>query len=123
MFEKKHLKAALHDPNVRQAVIDDSKIPLDKCENFDLQDATTQEEIIEAIDNALQELAPFQMHFSSPVDSHPDIAWLYGTRGVYVLRHDIECIVFSKKVDAVRRATEISDALWDTAESTGLASW
>ena len=122
MFEKKHIKAALRDPSVRRALIDDGLITLDKYENLNLQDAATQEEIIEVINNALQDFAPFQMYFPSPVDSYPDIAWIYGTRGVYVLQHDIECVVFSRKVDAVRRATEISDALWHTAESSGLAS-
>ena len=122
MFAVKHVKAIIRDPSLRKALIDHDPIPLDKFANFDLQDDATQTEIIETLDYTLQELGPFQLHFPSPVDCYPDIAWIYGTRGVYVLRHDVECIVFSRKVDAVRRATETSDALWHTAESSGLAS-
>jgi len=122
MFAVKHVKAILRDTFLRKALIDHAPMPLDKYENFDIQDAATQRTIIEALDNTLQELGPFQMHFSSPIDSDPNIAWIYGTRGVYVFRHDISCTVFSRKVDAIRCATEISDALWDTAESSGLVS-
>ena len=122
MFAPKHVKAILRDPLLRKALIADDPTPLDKFASFDLQDHDTQTEIIESLDCILQELGPFQRHFSSPVDSYPDIAWIYGTRGVYVLRHDVECIVFSRKVDAVRCATKISNALLDTAESSGLAS-
>ena len=85
MFELKHVRAAVRDPKLQRALLEDVQISLEKFKNFDQQDADIQDEIIEIVDSTLQALAPFRLYFSSPGDGLPDDAWVYGTKGVYVV--------------------------------------
>ena len=120
MFELKHVRAAVRDPTLQRALLEDGQISLEKFKNFDQQDADTQDEITETVDSTLQALAPFQLYFSSPVDGLPDDAWVYGTRGVYVVQNQDGSIVFSQKKDALRYASDISEVSWKIAEGEGL---
>jgi hypothetical protein len=120
MFELKHVRAALRDPKLRQALLNDCEIPLERFENFDLQDPASQEDIIEAVDSALQGWAPFQLYFSSPVEGLPDDAWIYGTKGVYIVHNQDGSVVFTRKKDAIRYASDISAVSWTIAEREGL---
>jgi len=120
MFELKHVRAALRDSKLRQALLKDCEIPLERFKTFDLQDPASQEDIIEAVDSVLQGCAPFQLYFSSPVDGLPDDAYIYGTKGVYVVQNQDGSIVFTRKKDAIRYASDISVVSWTIAEREGL---
>ena len=120
MFEFKHIRAVLQDAALRKLLLDNESLPLEKYINFDQQCREIQDEIVENIDEILQAHAPFQSHYSSPVQQLPDDAWIYGTRGVYVVRNQDGCILFTRKVAAVRYADEMSEVSWNIARDEGL---
>ena len=119
MFELKHIKAVLRDPGLREELIESGSIPLEKYNFFDQQDLNTQNEIIENIDEIMQASAPFQALHPSPCEHLPDDAWIYGTKGVYVVRTQDGCVLFTRKADAVRYADEISKVSWEIAINEG----
>ena len=120
MFELKHIKAVLRDPELREELIESGSLPLEKYNFFDQQDPSTQDEIIENIDEIMQVRAPFQVRYPSPCEHLPDDAWIYGTKGAYVVSNQNGFVLFTRKADAVRYADEISKVSWEIALSEGL---
>ena len=120
MFEFKHIRAVMQDAVLRKLLIKNGSLTLEKYINFDQQCPETQDEIVENIDETLQAHAPFQLHYSSPVEQLPDDAWIYGTKGVYVVRNQDGCILFTRKAAAVRYADEMSKVSWIIARDEGL---
>jgi hypothetical protein len=120
MFESKHINAVLRDAMLLELLLNCASIPLEKYIGFDQQNPEMQDEIIENIDGILQAYAPFQMQYASPVEQLPDDAWIYGTKGVYVVCTQDSCVLFTRKVEAVRYANEISKVSWEIARDEGL---
>jgi len=115
MFELKHIRAMLRDPALRK-LLSDKAIPLEKYHQFEKQSPEMQDEIVDSIDNLLQAYAPFQLFYPSPFEHLPDDAWIYGTKGVYVVRNQDGRVLFSRKIYAVRYANSISSGSLDIAD-------
>ncbi len=120
MFESKHINAVLRDTELRALLLNSASVPLENYLSFDQQSPEMQDEINENIDEILQAYAPFQARYSSPIEELPDDAWIYGTRGIYVVCTQDGCVLFTKKVEAVRYANEISKVSWEVARNEGL---
>lgn len=116
MFEPKHIRAIMRDAALREVLLRNKSIPLEKYQKFDQQTPEVQDEIVEAIDNVMQAFAPFQLYYSSPVEQLPDDAWIYGTKGVYVVNNQDGNVSFTRKIDAMRYANKLSKISWETAE-------
>ena len=60
-------------------------------------------------------------HFSTlanpppPFEQLPDDAWIYGTKGVYIVSNQDGSVLFTRKIDAVRYANNISSVSWEIA--------
>ena len=116
MFEPKHIRAILRDAGLRKVLLSNKSVPLEKYHKYDQQTLEVQDEIVETIDNVLQAFAPFQLYYSSPVEQLPDDAWIYGTKGVYVVNNQDGNVLFTRKIDAIRYANKLSKVSWETAE-------
>ena len=68
----------------------------------------------------MQASAPVQLIYQSPREHLSNDAWIYGTRGVYVVSNRDGCVLFTRKVDAFRYADKISKASWGIARDEGL---
>ena len=78
-----------------------------------------QDEIIENVNETLQAYGRFQLRYPSPVEQLPEDAWIYGTTGVYVVANQDGYVVFTRKVNAVRYADQMSSVSWQVASSEG----
>ena len=116
MFEPKHIRAILRDAALRKILLSNKAIPLEKYNQFEKQLPEMQDEIVDSIDNVLQAYAPIQLHYSSPFEHLPDDAWIYGTKGIYVVRNQDGSVLFSRKIDAVRYANSMSSVSLDIAD-------
>ena len=115
MFEPKHIRAILRDAALRKKLLVNKAIPLEKYDQFDKQSPELQDEIVENIDGVLQAYAPVQLYYRSPFEQLPDDAWIYGTKGVYVVSNQDGRALFTRKIDAVRYANNMSSVSWETA--------
>jgi len=119
MFYSKHIKAVLRDAALRKALLNHGSITLEKYIDFDQQGPELKDEIIENINETLQAYGPFQLHYPSPVEQLPEDAWIYGTTGVYVVANQDGYVVFTRKVNAVRYADQMSSVSGQIASSEG----
>lgn len=120
MFELKHIRAVLRDATLRKILLSNEAISLEKYFFFDQQSAEIQDEIVENIVGVLQAYAPIQLHYPSPVEQFPDDAWVYGTKGVYVVSNQDGSVLFTRKVSAFRYASQMSSVSWEVARGEGL---
>jgi hypothetical protein len=117
MFELKHIKAILRDHTLRKELFEEKTIPLEAYLKFDQQTPEMRDEIIENIDGVLQAYAPVQCYYPSPYENFPDDAWIYGTKGVYVVSNQDGDVLFTRKIDAFKYANGISAVSWDIVKS------
>lgn len=117
MFDLKNIKAILRDPNLRKELLLEKTIPLEAYLNFDQQTPEMRDEIIENLDGVLQAYAPVQCYFPSPYENLPDDAWIYGTKGVYVVSNQDGSVLFTRKIDAFKYANGISEVSAEIANS------
>ena len=115
MFESKHIKAVLRDAALRNKLLSNKAIPLEKYNQFDQQSPEMQDEIVKNIYDVLQAYAPVQSYYASPFEQFPHDAWIYGTKGVYVVSNQNGSVLFTRKIDAVRYAKNISSVSWEIA--------
>ena len=115
MFESKHIRAVLRDAGLRKKLLGNKAILLEQYNQFEQQSPEMQDEIVENIDDVLQAYAPVQLYYPSPFEQLPHDAWIYGTKGIYVVSNQDGSVLFTRKVDAVRYANNISSVSWEIA--------
>ena len=118
-LKSRHVKALLRDKKLKELLLCNDEFTVKEYEDFDNLSIEKSDIVVENIVDILEAFAPFNRHYSSPVEQFPDDAVIYGTKGIYVLINQAGTVFFSNKKDVLKYAGDLSNASWDVAKSSG----
>jgi hypothetical protein len=118
-INSKTVRAVLRNRKLRKSLLHDNGLNEDDYKNYDLLDEEKRDIAFDSLINALEAYAPFQECYPSPVEQFPDDVWVYGTRGIYMVRTQEGINFYTTKRAALQYASALSKVSWKLAREMG----